>query len=177
MKPYITDSMKNGKYILPIQYGGRDKDFVGSLSGGHIKAYGLPNKQSLTMAWEFFLSFGNGSVLKFSSACTNVGGWEELGSINLEIYDIESIEDFSDILVWHDIEDFLVKKIGIICYEDAKIYSECGIFFENGKNENLIVCTGISPGSVSVFSSFSFVDFDPEIPIEKCRKIYITSDG
>lgn len=174
MKSYVEYSLRNGKKFLPVQYGGdMPESTLSGLVGSRLQAFGLPDKHSLTTAWYFALSFDTGCWLVFSSACTDIGGWDEVGSINLEIHGDHDMGGKGDIFVWQTVEEFKVNMLGALRHENDRFCSDCGIFFDNGMGESLIICAGIPPGSVSVASGFSLLDFEPEIPVEKCRKIYL----
>lgn len=176
MKPFITDAFKNGLFILEYQCEGIHKEEIGNLlKGAGITAFAMPQGHSFASAWQFRLFFDNRYLIDFSSACTEVGGWQEVGSLNIRA----SLGDFPDEdknvkpLVKTNVDGFRVDSIDSLVYEDADVYAECGIVFRDLSGKEITIVAGQSPGSVSVLAPFSAGEFKPEFAIEAYSRLPI----
>lgn len=129
-----------------------------------IIAYAIPKGHSCSEAWLFRLFFDNNYIVEFSSSCTELHNWQEIGSLNLGIITTKSDEqiDYKDIFVKTIIDGLMVTNIEYLIYEDSEVYAECGLIFETESGSEIIVAAGISPGSVSVVGPFSVLPFQPE---------------
>jgi len=172
MKPFITDALIDGRYILNYQIEGIEiSELSRHLVGSNIIGYVLPNSQSLACAWELKLIFDNGISIDFSSACTNIGGWQEMGSLNIFFSDYISDNNL-DISVYQKSEvSFFVKSMDKLVFESSDVFSESGIIFLNGNGEEIIIATGVSPGSISVKAPFCEANFNSELELEDCHRI------
>ncbi|WP_157655502.1 hypothetical protein [Burkholderia ubonensis] len=165
MKPFITDARRDGRYTLRFQLEGVKREWLRDmLVGARIVAYALPEGHSLECAWQCRFLLDGGGILEFSSACTVVAGWHEVGSLN-----IKKIvgKDDSNRDIFHEIavEKFFIASIDCLVYDDPDVYSECGIVFRDGSGHELIIAAGVSPGSVSVKAPFANELFAPEFSL------------
>lgn len=150
MKPYITDALQGGRFVLPFQIEGIPADQVGtSFDAASVVAYGLPKSQALQAAWLFRLVLDTGWILDFSSACTGVGGWQEIGSLNLQF---ARTANEGDAIEWvmNPLEDFRIASVERLVFEDEEVYAESGISFKDARHREIIVAAGTAPGSVTV---------------------------
>ncbi|KVF27191.1 hypothetical protein WJ07_06870 [Burkholderia vietnamiensis] len=165
MKPFITDACEGGCCSLPFQFDGITRERIeDALIGKRIVAYALPAGHSLACAWQCRFVLNNGYSLEFSSACTVVTGWHEVGSLNTKYHSMEADEG-ADIFQEFEIESFRIAVIERLLYEDSQVYSECGLVFHDGFGAEIIVAAGVSPGSVSINAPFSQECFAPEFPV------------
>ncbi|PHV09511.1 hypothetical protein [Chitinimonas sp. BJB300] len=163
MKPFITNSKENGRPVLRLQCeGAKSENLKQLLEGLSITAYALPEGHSLASAWQLRFIFNNQLILEFSSVCTEVVGWQEVGSLNVKV--IDDTDQFSNIFSITEIKEFLVTSVEYLVYEDSDAYSECGLVLRSSLGEEVIIAAGVSPGSVSVQAPFSTLDFEPEFP-------------
>jgi len=170
MKPYITDAFQGGKFVLPFQVEGLPADQLGApFNAARVLAYGLPKSQTLQAAWLFRLMLDTGWILDFSSACTGVGGWQEIGSLNLgftqEASDADAIE-----WVITSLEDFQVLSVERLVFEDAEVYAESGIVVTDSMHREIVVAAGTAPGSVSIALPSSTGSLQSEFEIEQLQR-------
>lgn len=150
MKPYITDSLRDGIYSLPYQIEGIErKDIVDLVQGAEVIAYAIPSKQSLQCAWLLRLFCSEGFMLEFSAASTSVGGWKEQGSLNINIVEDVNKTD-SEVFSYIKINSFRIQNILSLVHDSENIFSESGIVFQDGDGTEIIILCGVSPGSVTM---------------------------
>lgn len=170
MKPYITDALQNGRFVLPFQVEGLPADQLGSpFDAANVLAYGLPKSQTLQAAWLFRLMLDTGWILDFSSACTGVGGWQEIGSLNLRF--TREVSD-GDAIDWsmNPLEDFRIVLVERLIFEDAEVYAESGIVLKDSTHREIVVAAGTAPGSVSIAVPFSTSPLQSEFGIEQLQR-------
>lgn len=162
MKPFIENAEQGGMFVLPFQVEGVSVDQIGAtLRGATILAYGLPNAHSLKEAWLFRLVLDSGWTVDFSSACTGVGGWQEMGSLNLVFARVTENEA---LLQWTmtPIVEFHVRMAERLVFRSDAIYADVGIVLTSSTDDEVIISAGIPPGSVSIAAPFSSEEFRPE---------------
>lgn len=140
MKPYITNALVDGKYFLYCQVEGIDRiDIEGNLRNANIIAYAIPQSQTLKCTWELRLYFDNNSIVDFSSACTNVGGWQEIGSLNMRFFNTLEckVDSNPDIYIKSMIEGFNVVSMYRLAYEEENVFAECGLILLIQKGKKL----------------------------------------
>jgi hypothetical protein len=174
MKPFITPKVTEaGKKLLQFQLEGGDIESIWSVIQSHrITAYGMPDGQTFEAAWEFQLYFGDNNIfVEFSSACTQVVDWQEVGSLNIRVSscDAGSATPVGAGLSKHSISSFSVDRLEKLIYEDDDVISECGLVLHGADGAEIIIAAGISPGSVSVAASFATEPFEPQFSLAACR--------
>ncbi|GAA4358786.1 hypothetical protein GCM10023165_54130 [Variovorax defluvii] len=172
MKPFITpEIMPSGKKVFTYQCEGVEcKGLWTRLKGQQLIAYVLPEAHTLQTAWELSFVFGSGFVLEFSSACTQVGDWQEVGSLNICVPhrppDVFATTEKNEIKI-PAIDMVAAEKL---IYEDDDVIVECGLLLRGRHGQEVVVAAGIPPGSVSVRAPFSAGQpFEPQFPIATCR--------
>ncbi|MCY7388485.1 MAG: hypothetical protein LH481_10545, partial [Burkholderiales bacterium] len=154
MKPFITpEALDVGSKVIRFQCEGIVPENIWEgLRGLSIVAYEMPLEHSLRAAWIFRLIFDDCSIFEFSSACTMVVDWQEVGSLNIRL-----IHNSSDVphhkvtgFVRVDIQQFSVGSLEKLVYQDDDVTSECGLVFCGVDDQEIVVAAGISPGSVSI---------------------------
>ena len=162
MKPFITDGCKDGRYTFRLQLEGVKRErLADTLIGNCIVAYALPEKHSFESAWQFRIFMGNDEIFEFSSACTAVAGWQEVGSLTIGC--MEGERDSGDsVFKKYPAPRFCIAAVDCLVYEEANVYSECGIVLHDSGGGEWIIAAGVSPGSVSVKTPFSEDRFLPE---------------
>lgn len=173
MKPFITPEISaSGKKVLPIQFEGISaRRFASYFIGQIFVGYSMPESHSFGTAWIFQLTSNKGDVLELSSACTQVVGWEETGSLNVR-HITPASREVDPQMQWPfmAIAPFPISAIDVVIFEDAELITQCGLVFVNELGGEIIVETGVSPGSVSVSGPFAGDMFDPEFPLASCRR-------
>lgn len=169
MKPFITDPQIDGQFILPLQFEGIARDCFRQLFvGSRITGYALPANHSLGCAWLLRFYFDKIGFIEFSSACTQTHGWQEVGSLNMKVVD-SNANDGSKLFEFVGIDEFIIKSVGLLIYDEPATYAECGIVFYSSTGNEICIAAGVSPGSVSVKAPFSNEEFDPEFPPSSYR--------
>lgn len=175
MKPFITPEMTlSGKKAFRYQCEGVEcNDLWNRLKGQTLVAYATPDGQTVQEAWELSFVFGTGLIVEFSSACTQVVDWQEVGSLNVCMTD-QSMEVDGAATATH--KRVTVPAIGLISaerlvYEDDDVVVECGLVLRGRENQEVVIAAGISPGSVTVLAPFSLGgSFEPQFPLSDCRR-------
>jgi len=159
MKPFNTNASEGDRYVLRLQTEGVRRDQIAdAFSSRSIVAYALPEGHTLKCAWQCRIFLDNNDVFEFSSACTEVAAWQEVGSLNIER--IQTVENSADALFSRaGIEKFTIASVDCLVYETPDVYAVCGIVLRAVSGEEVIIATGVSPGSVSVQASFSSLTF------------------
>jgi hypothetical protein len=175
MKPCITpDVSDTGKKLLAFQCEGVDASVLSSaLNGRHITAYAMPTGHSFQAAWMFRLILGGGGLLEFSSTCTQVMDWQEVGSLNIRFVDCSSAEspDLELEVPTIAIPALHLQALEKLAYEDADVISECALVLCGEGGEEIVVAAGIPPGSVSVVASFTEGPFEPQFAVSTCIRM------
>ncbi|MEJ2416552.1 MAG: hypothetical protein P8Y45_06400 [Exilibacterium sp.] len=169
MKSYVENAYKNSQYRLVCQYSGVSaEDLAMLVLKNNVIAYELPKTQTLGCTWDFRLHLASGEVLAFSSKCTSVGGWEEVGSLSVALKAIAADSD-SDVFSKVSIEKFYIANFSMLVYEEENVYSESGICFTDVCGNELIVAASPSPGAVSVDIPNIHTDFKPEFSVSDLK--------
>ncbi len=174
MKSFITPEVSaTGKKLLAFQCEGIDAgDLRSVLNGQQIVAYAMPAGHSLHAAWLFRLILRDGRLLEFSSACTQVVDWQEVGSLNIRLVDYSSGDavDLVPEVLTTTIPKVHLQSLEKLVYEDADVVSECALVLQGDGGEEIVVAAGIPAGSVSVLASFATGPFEPQFAISTCRR-------
>lgn len=177
MRPFITpELLPDGKLLYPYQCEGIDCMAIGlCLEGLKIVAVELPEGHTLHTTWEFALVFDSGAELRFSSSCTEVVDWQEVGSLNIWTPEYSTVPSAGRGVVARScIEAIKVNAVEKLIYEDEDVIVECGLVICGARDQNVVIAAGISPGSVSVMAPFSKgYSFEPQFPLEMCRHAVI----
>lgn len=150
IKSYVENAYKNNKYRLVCQYNGISCEDLGQLIlRNKVVAYELPKTQTLECAWNFRLHLASDEVLNFSSKCTSVGDWNEIGSLSIDLKQ-NTTEVGSGVFIKENIESFYITDYSMLVYEEDNVYSESGIYFVDDTGKELIIVAAPSPGAVSI---------------------------
>jgi hypothetical protein len=174
MKPFIApDILPNGKEVLRYQCEDLELGrFLATLRDLRVVAYSMPMGHSFQAAWLFRLIFNTGSALEFSSTNTMVSGWFGVGSLNMRYVQKESRYSADAVMERVDVPSFAITSLAKLVCESDVIRSECGIVFGGEAGQEIVVTTGIPPGSVSIAAPFSSAPFEPEFTMSQCSREY-----
>ena len=170
MKPSTTDASQGGKFVLPLQVEGLPTSQLGvPFEKAMVLAYGLPESHTFKEAWHFRLVLDTEWIVDFSSVCTGIGGWQEIGSLKLGF---TREQTHVDPIRWQmkPLAEFRVESIERLIYEDADVSTECGIALKDPTHGEIVIATGTAPGSVSIAASFSTDAFEPELPLDRLQR-------
>lgn len=173
MKPYIIPEISpSGKKQLVLQCEGVAASDISNIIQGHsVVECIMPAGHSFQSAWIFQIVLDNDDVLEFTSACTEIVDWQEVGSLNIRFISHSFIDriDHSIDMLKSNISDFGLVDVQKLVYEDSDVVTECGLILLSSKGEQIIIAAGISPGSVSVLAPFTNASFEPQFSLEQCR--------
>lgn len=177
MKPFITPEISvTGQKVLRFQCENIEiKNIAQWFKNLSIVGYSMPVDHSLQAAWIFRLIFDTGVALEFSAACTAVDGWQEVGSLNIRCIDKDDDEmpELDVPMVKKELPPFRVTSVAKLTYQDEHFQSECGIRFSTENEEEILVITGNSPGSVSVTTPFSTSPLKSEFLVAELERIFL----
>jgi hypothetical protein len=175
MKPYITPKLtESGKKLLQFQLEGIDlRGIWNTICRNQVTGFSMPNGHTFTSTWEFHLHFCEENIIiDFSSACTEVKEWQEVGSLNMRFVLAGTVDNIATTpnILKHAIPFFSVEGLQKLIYEDDDVISECGLVFLGPNGAEIVIAAGISPGSVSVAAPFSTEPFEPQFSLSTCRR-------
>lgn len=174
MKPFIIPEISvTGKAIFPMQIEGISaENFAECVKNRAIVAYAMPLTHTFKAAWIFRIILDNGASLDFSSACTMVDGWQEVGSLNVQYinHNPQAGRDATALLMQVELPQFRACSVEKLIYETEAFRSECGMEIKCDHKTTIVVMTGNPPGSVSVEAPFSTDKFEPEFYFEECSR-------
>lgn len=174
MRPSITlDVDSTGRKILRYKCEGIDVAELGNkFRHQNVCSVSRPAAQSLRQSWLAWLHLASGDVIEFSSSCTQVVGWQEIGSLNIRVIAdvLRGLPQVAASVAKIAISQFRIDQIDVLIYEDEDVVSECGIVFCEAGGSEIVVATGISPGSVSLAVPQQTEDFDPEFALVMCHR-------
>lgn len=174
MNPFIVDPFQDGRYVLGYQIeNSTSTPLREAVLGASINKVAIPKRHSLKAAWIVRLAFDNNLSVEFSSACTDIGNWREIGSLNINIFSNIDNDPESFIFDEYAINDFRVAALDRLVYEEENLFVENGIVFSSEKGEEIWIAAAPAPGSVTVQAPFSIQEFSPEFSAVECRRIRI----
>lgn len=166
-------TVDTGQKVLRLQCEGIEPTALWrSVESLSIVAFAMPARQTFRAAWLFQLIFNNGSLIEFSSACTQIVGWQEVGSLNIR-YSDESSDGRRAVglaLLRTDLPPFQVIALEKLVFEDDDVITECGLSFYEASGEEIVVSAGIPPGSVTIAAPFSKACFEPQFSNSVCKR-------
>lgn len=177
MKPFIIPELSpTGQKILRLQCEGVERGALGkSIEGSNVVAYAMPEGQAHSAAWLFQLILDDGRLLEFSSACTEVVDWQEVGSLNIVLETEASEVRKSGAIAWArvPVAPFRISSADVLVYQDGDVVSECGLVICGQADSQIVICAGIPPGSVSVLLPNSKDSFEPQFSVSACTRLRI----
>lgn len=176
MKPFISNASKDARKVLAYQIQNcTNRSLREALLGASIRRILIPIGHSCREAWLVRLILDNAVAFDFSATSTDVGNWREIGSLNIEIRELQEMPHDPPSLNFdcHDIAGFRILKIERIVYEETGLWVENGIVLTSEKGEEIWIAAAPAPGAVSIRTPFCNTEFEPEIAIHHCRRIPI----
>lgn len=134
------------------------------LVGQRIIAFACPSGQSLGCTWQLRVFLDSGVVVEFSSLTTDLGNWQEVGSLLLRAVDGRLPTDMCNHALFQStmIGPFRINRIDCLLYETKDVLAECGVVLHSEEDQEIIIAAGVPPGSVSVSASSIEAQFEPE---------------
>ncbi len=137
MKPYTTiEQISDGMRYLPLQLKGVQLDALPALiRGRRLLACRIPQVQAARSASQVILNFDPDISLELTSSSTVAQGWDEFGTINVELLPDAAVESTCE---WSDLElteDLAVVRTEIVRWQGDGLIVDSGIslHFGNGR--------------------------------------------
>jgi hypothetical protein len=139
-----------------------------ALRGATLMRCLVPRNQTLAQCWPLRLVHSNGDDLQFWSEARSVGGWREVGALDIDTY-IEGD------LIWaeSEIATFRVGAVELLIADVQSLQVVSGIAIQSLEGTELLIVAGVSPGSLSVCMPGEPSACDPEWPIEDYRRVVV----
>ena len=174
MKSFINPEISvTGKKLLAFQFEGSENDSFWNLLRDHgVIGYAMPDGHTFQAAWLFRLICDGDMLIEFSSACTRVLGWQEVGTLNIRLMCRACEEPYDECHMPLKIVSPAIPLKGIekLVYEDDDVITECGLVLCGLDGKEIVIAAGISPGSVSVAATFAEGKFEPQFPLSMCKR-------
>jgi hypothetical protein len=121
----------------------------------------------LTTLWLFLC---DQTVLKIYSSMTDVGGWDEVGTL---VFRLATKEDTYPKMkplgiAWSHI--FSIKKLVL---DETRFSAESGLVIKNNRDEELTVICGANVYTIQIEAPFFTGNFQPEYEIDAYKRIQI----
>lgn len=137
MKPYTTiEQLSGGMRYLPLQLKGVQLDALPALIlGRRLLECRIPQMQAARSASQVILNFDPDMTLELTSSSTVAQGWDEFGTINVEVLPEAAVESTCE---WSDLElpeDLDVVRTEIVRWQGDGLIVDSGIrlHFGNGR--------------------------------------------
>ncbi|KRG48680.1 hypothetical protein [Stenotrophomonas beteli] len=129
MKPYTTiEQLSDGVRYLPLQLKGVHLDTLAALvQGRRLLECRVPRMQAARSASQVILRFDQGTSLELTSSSTVAQGWEEFGTINVEVASGAAVGLECE---WHSLElseGREVVQVEIVRWQGAGLIVDSGI--------------------------------------------------
>jgi hypothetical protein len=175
MKSFITaETVPSGKKRFAAQCEGASLATLASMLVGE-KLIGclLSSRAFVVCNMDAPTHFASRLALEFSSASTDIGSWQEVGSLNVRVASLSSTSTTTAAepsMVSVTFDPMELAKIEKIVYEDSDVIVEYGVLLHARGEAFVTVAVGIPPGSVSVQAPFSNERFAPQFDLGLCRR-------
>lgn len=170
MKPFTTSTIdEQGKTTLPMQVEGiAREELASSLVGSRIFSLSVPVQQSLEQAWFAQLLLSNNRGLEITSSSTEVGGWVEYGTINVEVSSppVSVSKEVKEV----GFDDFLIASIQILIADERGFQIEAGLVIESNDSREIMFVASDIPGSFSVLLPGGTGRLDPQFPLSQYHR-------
>ncbi|CAH0063520.1 conserved protein of unknown function [Stenotrophomonas maltophilia] len=117
MKPYTTiEQISDGVRYLPLQLQGAELDGLAALLRGHrLLACRIPKMQTARSAWQVILDFDSDMSLELTFSSSVAQGWDEFGTINVEVLSRGGVESTSE---WGNLD--LQEDLNVVRIENVR---------------------------------------------------------
>ncbi|WP_421568665.1 hypothetical protein [Stenotrophomonas sp. PD6] len=155
-----------------MQIEGARRDRLASLlTGEQILFVSIPADQSMGQAWYALAALASGRGVVFSGSSTEVGGWEECGTMNVEF--LAPSPPLGEWAVQTELDGFVIQSVFVLVVDDAQWQIEAGlaIFAEDGRQ--LLFVAGDIPGAFSMMMPNGQGELRPQFPWQDYRRTVI----
>lgn len=137
MKPHTTiEQRPDGGHYLPMQLQGAElRKLAALLRGRRLLACKAPKMQTARSAWQVILIFDPDMSLELTSSSTVAQGWDEFGTINVEVLAGVAVESMCE---WENLqfpEGLAVVRAEIVRWQGEGLIVDSGIrlHFSDGR--------------------------------------------
>lgn len=150
MKPYTTiEVLPDGTRYLPMQWNGAKPSEVAQLlQGRRLLACRFPATQTANLAWQVVFSFDSNVSLEVTSSSTVVQGWDEFGTINVEILSSALTESACEWVTLELSEALDVTSVEVVRWQGAGLLVDSGIRLHFSDDRILSVVAVDVPGAL-----------------------------
>lgn len=150
MKPYTTiEQISDGVRYLPLQLQGAELDGLAALLRGHrLLACRIPKMQTARSAWQVILDFDPDMSFELTSSSTVAQGWDEFGTINVEVLSRRAVESTSE---WGNLdlqEDLDVVRVEIVRWQGDGVIVDSGIRLHFADGQTFSAVASEMPGAL-----------------------------
>jgi len=150
MKPYTAiEQLFDAVRYLPLQLQGAELDRLAALLRWHrLLACRIPKMQTARSAWQVILDFDPDMSLELTSSSTVAQGWDEFGTINVEVLSRRAVESTSE---WGNLdlqEDLDVVRIEIVRWQGDGLIVDSGIRLHFADGQTFSAVASEMPGAL-----------------------------
>lgn len=173
MKPFTTSvSIGAGRTRLPMQVEGASRGQLASrLLGERIPEITIPEQNSLEMTWFARLVLASGAAVDLSGSSTEVGGWLEYGTVNVELVPVLALIEGR----WRrfECESMMIAAVWLLVVEQGGYEIEAGLTFDLEGGNIFRVIAGEVPGSFLLALPLGCGDVVPQFSLSEYRRLSI----
>ncbi|WP_353098633.1 hypothetical protein [Stenotrophomonas lactitubi] len=150
MKPCTTtEQLSDGVRYLRLQLQGAELGTLAAgLRGRRLLACRIPKMQAARSAWQVILDFDPDMSLELTSSSTVAQGWDEFGTINVEVLSRGAIESTCELDNLELPEDLDVVRAEIVRWQGGGLIVDSGIRFHFADGRTLSAVALDVPGAL-----------------------------
>lgn len=150
MKHFTTSiPMDDGRARLPIQVEGVGRgQLVSCLVGQRIIEISIPEQNSLEMTWFARLVLASGAAVDISGSSTEVGGWVEYGTVNVQLVPV--LAPIEGRWTSFACDNVVITSISLLAVNQGGYEIEAGLVVGVEGGQEFRIVAGEVPGSFSL---------------------------
>lgn len=150
MKPYTTiEQHSDGLRYLQMQLHGVALEGLATLlHGRQLLTCSVPTAQEGGPVWHVSLTFDGGLCLELTSSSTVARGWDEYGTINIEVLGEPLAQAACEVRNWSFEDGLTVAKVEIVCWRGDGLVVPAGIRLHFSGGPVLSVVAWELPGAM-----------------------------
>lgn len=150
MKPYTTvEQRPDGGHYLPLQLQGVELGKLAALlRGRRLLACKVPKMQTARSAWQVILIFDPYMYLELTSSSTVAQGWDDFGTINVEVLAGAAVESMCE---WENLqfpEVLVVVRAEIVRWQGGGLIVDSGIRLQFAHGRTFSAVSSDVPGAL-----------------------------
>jgi hypothetical protein len=151
--------------------GARRERLASLVTGEQILFVSIPADQSMGQAWFTFAELASGTAVAFTASSTDGDGWEEYGTMNVEL--LASSPHLAKGTVEAELDGFVVQSVFVLVVDDAQWQIEAGLAILAEDGRELIFVAGEIPGAFSMMMPNGQGELRPQFPWHNYRRTVI----